>query len=130
VLVYELVAVVVLPLGFVIAAETATASGFVAVAWAWAVGDPLAFAVLLAMALPAAAVRLGTYVRAIGRVVACALGAAAAGGAVRLALAGPLALRAVAVALVVVASYGLLLAWLERITPAAIVRGFRAPPPA
>ena len=130
VLVYELVAVVVLPLGFVIAAETATASGFVAVAWAWAVGDPLAFAVLLAMALPAAAVRLVTYLRAIGRVVACALGAAVAGGAMRLALAGPLALRAGAVAVVVVASYGLLLAWLERITPAAIVRGFRAPPPA
>ncbi len=57
VLIYNLIATVVLPLAFLIATHVAPQAGYVSVAWAWAVGYPLAFAALLAMALPTAGVR-------------------------------------------------------------------------
>jgi O-antigen/teichoic acid export membrane protein len=124
VLAYEAVAAVVLPAGFVIAATVAHDAGFVAVAWAWAAGDPLAFAVLLAMALPAAQLTASLYVRALLRIVACAAAATLAAELVRAALpASPL--RVVAVAAAVLAVYLGLLAKLERITPATVIRWFR-----
>ncbi len=125
VLAYEAVAAVVLPIAFATAASVATSAGFVAVAWAWAVGDPIAFAVLLAMTLPAAGLALGAYLRAIAWIVVCAAGATAAGLAVRAGLAPGLG-RTLAVATIVLASYLGLLAWLEGITPAAVVRSMRA----
>ena len=126
VLVYQAIAAVVLPLGFALAAALlARDAGFVAVAWAWAAGDPIAFAVLLAMALPAAHVGAGAYARALVRILACAPGAAALGDAAR-ALLDPGAARMLAVAGMVLVSYLSLLAWLERVTPAAVARSFRA----
>jgi len=125
VLAYHLVATIVLPAAFVVASRAAPAEGFVAVAWAWAAGYPIAFGVLLAMALPRATVPVGAYLRALGGVTACAAGALAAGLVVRGVAGGVPAVRALAVALVVVLSYLGLLARLERITPAAIVRSLR-----
>ena len=126
VLAYHLIAAIVLPAAFVTAARIAPAAGFVSVAWAWAIGYPAAFAALVAMALPRAAVGVAAYLRALGGVTVCAAGALAAGLAGR-AVAGDVpAVRALAVALAVVASYLGLLARLERITPAAIVRSLRA----
>lgn len=125
VLVYNAIAAVVLPVAFVAAAALAPGAGFVAVAWAWAVGYPIAFAALLAMALPLAELDLATYARAIHRPVACAAGALIVGVGVRALVDQPTP-RAIAVALAVLATDGVLLAWLERLTPAVIVRGFRS----
>ena len=123
---YHLVAAIVLPAGFVVAARIAPDEGFVAVAWAWAAGYPIAFGVLLAMALPRAAVPVVAYLRAIGGVTACAVGALAAGLALRAVVGEAPAVRTLAVASVVVLSYLALLARFEQITPAAIVRSLRA----
>ena len=124
VLVYNAIAAIVLPLAFVIAAEVAPGGGYVSVAWAWAAGYPVAFAALLAMTLPRAGLRLGEYARAIGGIAVCAGSALLLGIGVRAAL-EPGAVRTGAVAAVVLASYAVMLARVEKITPAGIVRGFR-----
>jgi O-antigen/teichoic acid export membrane protein len=63
VLAYNAVAAVVLPLAFVLAAHVG--HDFTAVAWAWAVGYPIAFALLLAFALVALPLRLRDYLRGL-----------------------------------------------------------------
>ena len=118
VLAYHAVALVVLPASFAIGAVLG--HDFTAVAWGWAAGYPIAFGVLLALALPRAELSLGGYLLPLGRTALCAIGAALAGIAAR-ALGGNL--FAVAAAILVV--YGLLIAWLERVTPAAIARAIR-----
>jgi O-antigen/teichoic acid export membrane protein len=124
VLVYNAIAAIVLPLAFVIAAAVAPGGGYVSVAWAWAAGYPVAFAVLLAMTLPRAGLTVSAYARALGGIAVCAGGALLLGIGVREVI-EPGALRAGAVAVVVLVSYALLLARIEKITPRAIVRGFR-----
>lgn len=116
---YNALATVVLPIAFVIGAHAG--EDFVAVAWAWAAGYPIAFGVLLAMALGAARLGLAAYLRGIVGILVCTAGAAAAGELIR--QVAPV--RIVAVAVAVVASYGLLLWRIERVTPRAIVRSFR-----
>ncbi len=120
VFIYNAIAAVVLPVAFVIAGHLG--HDFVAVAWAWAIGYPIAFVALLAMALPGAAVTATAYLRAIIGIVACAAGAFAIGLGTRALVTGPLQLAAIAVA--VLASYAALLAIIERVTPASIARGF------
>jgi O-antigen/teichoic acid export membrane protein len=64
--VYNLVAAIVCPAAFAIAAATWRSGGYLAVAWAWALGYPIAFAVLVYLALN----RTGTRLRSYARVVA------------------------------------------------------------
>ena len=123
VLAYHVVALVVLPSAFALGA--ALGSDFTAVAWAWAAGYPIAFAVLLALALPLAQLSLGAYLAALGRVTVCALGAALAGQVIR-AIAP---WRLVTVAATVLVVYAALLAWLEGVTPGAVVRAITATAP-
>lgn len=122
VLVYHLVALAVLPAAFAIAGHFG--SDFTAVAWAWAAGYPIAFAALLAMALPRAQLTLGAYARALGKTALCATIAAIAGYGARVLVGNPLV-----VAVVVLAVYALLLARLEGVTPRAVVRAITAPAP-
>ena len=127
---YNLFAAVIMPIAFVIGAACASGEGFVGVAWAWTAAYPIAFGVLLAMALPLARTSLAAYARALAKIAACAVACALAGLAARwLAPSTPL-LRVLAVAAVVATSFVALLARLERITPASLVRGFRSAPPA
>jgi PST family polysaccharide transporter len=63
VLAYNAVAAVVLPLAFVLAADLG--DDFTAVAWAWALGYPIAFALLLAFALVALPLRVRDYLRGL-----------------------------------------------------------------
>ncbi len=120
VFVYNAIAAVVLPAAFVIAA--AIGHDFIAVAWAWAAGYPIAFAALLAMALPATGLAMPAYLRAIAGIAVCAAGALVVGLGTRAIIGEPWRLAAVAIA--VACSYAALLAIIERITPASIVRGF------
>src|SRR5262245_24909556 len=60
-LAYNVVAAIVLPVAFVLAAALAPGAGYLAVAWAWAIGYPIAFAALLALALPPIRLRAAAY---------------------------------------------------------------------
>ncbi len=123
VLIYNALAAVLLPVAFVVAA--ASASGYVAVAWAWAATYPLAFAALLAMTLARTGVTLGTYVRGLVGIVGSAAGAAALALAVRALLPEIAIVRAVGVAAVTLAGYGGLLALIEGVSPRAILRALK-----
>ena len=122
---YQAVACVLLPAAFALAAHLAPGAGYVAVAWAWAAGYPLAFGVLLERALVRGRVRLASYLRSVAGVLACGAGAAAAAIAVHAVLPGPPIGRLVAVAAVIVAIYTGLIARVERITPRSILRAIR-----
>jgi len=119
VLAYQAVAAIVLPASFAIAA--ALGHDFTAVAWGWAAGYPIAFGVLLALALPRVELSLGAYLRPLGRTALCAIGAALAGVAAR-----ELVDNLFAVAGAVLVVYGALIAWLEGVTPASIARAITA----
>lgn len=124
---YQVLAAVLLPAGFSIAAQVAPDAGYVAVAWAWAAGYPVVFAVLLARALARCGVTLGGYLRSIAGVIGC--GAVAAVGALAAhELPLPRLVRLIAVAGVVVAIYAAMLARVERITPRSILRVVRGAP--
>jgi teichuronic acid exporter len=127
VLVYNAIAAIVLPAMFVIAAQVAPAYGYVSIAWAWAIGYPIAFAALLAMALSRAGTPVAAYLRSICGIVVCIVCALAAGLAIRRVSSEVALARSIAVAIVVLASYALVLARIEKITPAAVVRSLRSP---
>src|SRR6185312_11256178 len=123
VLSYHVVAALVLPAAFAIGG--ALGSDFTSIAWAWAAGYPIAFAVLLALALPLAGLTLRAYVAPLGRVALCAIGAAIAGEAARAIVPeGPPRLAVTAIAIAVV--YGTLIARFEGVTPRAVVRAITA----
>jgi O-antigen/teichoic acid export membrane protein len=124
VLAYHAIALVVMPAAFAIAG--AIGSDFTAVAWGWAAGYPIAFAALLAMALPVARVTLLRYASSLGRIAVCAALALGGGYVARVAIG-----NAFAVAAAIVAVYAITICWLERAAARAIaatVRG-RAPSP-
>lgn len=129
-LLYHVVAAIVLPAGFAAAAWLAPERGYVAVAWAWAIAYPIAFAALLGRALDRCEVALATYARQVVGVVAC--GAVAAVGAIAVHELVPAiaAARLASVAAVVVALYGGMLAWLEGVTPRSVLRAAREDAPA
>jgi hypothetical protein len=124
-LLYHLLAAVLLPAGFVVAARIAPSADYVAVAWAWAATYPVVFGVLLARALVRGRVALSTYLRSISGVLGCGAGATAGAIAAQAALPGPPLARLFAVALAVLAIYLALLARIERITPRSVLRTVR-----
>jgi O-antigen/teichoic acid export membrane protein len=126
VFVYNLLAAIVVPSAFVVAASLAPGAGFVSVAWAWTASYPVAFVALLAMTLPRVGLAAGAYARAIAGIAACAAVAFGAGLGTRVVAPDIVALRAAAVAVVVLVVYGVVLARVERVTPAGVVRALRA----
>jgi O-antigen/teichoic acid export membrane protein len=121
-LAYHALAAVLLPAAFAFAAATWPELGYVAVAWAWAAAYPAVFAVVLWRALARCGVALSTYARATARVFACGAVAACGAAAVHLAISGHPVLRLLAVAATTLASYAVMLAWLERLTPRSLWR--------
>ncbi len=115
VLAYNALAAVILPLCFALAARVG--SDYLAVAWAWAIGYPIAFAVLVAFALSATELRARDYARTLAGPIGCAIGAAAIGWVLR-GLALPALLLAIAL------GYAVLVAAILRITPRSLVRAF------
>jgi hypothetical protein len=129
VLAYHAIATVVLPTAFVLAAAIAPEHGYVAVACAWAMGYPIAFGTLLAMALPCAALGIGAYVRGVAGIVACAAGATGAALLVRALLPDVMIVRALCLVPTVLTVYALLLARIEGVTVTTIVAAIRGEPP-
>ena len=104
-LIYHLVAATLLPAAFIVAAVGWPARGYVVVAWAWALVYPLAFAVVLALALARTGVTLARYLGGLAPVIGCAGGAAAAAIAVAAVVPGPPIARVLAVAAATLAIY-------------------------
>jgi O-antigen/teichoic acid export membrane protein len=127
-LLYHVLACILLPTGFALAARWAPGAGYVAVAWAWAATYPIVFGVLLSRALARSRVRLVDYLRSVAGVLVCGAGAALGAIAVEAVLPGPPLGRLVAVAAVIVAIYTALIARIERITPRSILRTVRGVP--
>jgi O-antigen/teichoic acid export membrane protein len=109
VLVYNIVAAIACPTAFAIAATVWHDAGFLSVAWAWAASYPLAFAVVLGFALARTQVRLATYLRRIAPILGWAAATTATAIAVHAALPASPWIRAIGVAAIALASYGVLL---------------------
>ncbi len=105
-LVYNVVAAIICPTAFAIAAAAWPGGGYLSVAWAWAAAYPLAFAILVWFALQRTHVRLRDYARHLLPVVAWSLATAAVALAAYAALPSSSWLRLIAVASVTAASFG------------------------
>jgi O-antigen/teichoic acid export membrane protein len=131
-LAYMAVAAVTLPLWFVVAAMLfGDELGYISVAWAWVIGYPVAFAVLLRFAFKQLNIGVGRYVGALFR-LALWTGAAIAAGLGTRALAlgatdSPL-VRALGTGVTGAAVFLALLVALEGITPRSIAAALKSPP--
>jgi len=124
-LAYHTLALVIMPACFVIAATMFTAEGYVAVAWAWAAGYPVVFAILLSRALARTRVAGMTLVRNIAGILACgAIACVAAIGAREVVPTEPHARLAI-IAAIIVGLYLVALARIERITPRSVLNQLR-----
>jgi O-antigen/teichoic acid export membrane protein len=126
-LVYQACAAVLLPALFLTGALLLGPQlGFTSVAVAWAVGYPIAFAVLMAMALYAVHLRLRDYLRRVVGIPLCVVAAAIAGVAVKLALASaPVGLRFIAIIAAELATLLPLLAYTQDMSPRTMWRAAR-----
>lgn len=131
-LMYMAVAAVTMPLWFAIAAILlGDWLGYASVAWAWVIGYPIAFAVLLRFALRHLELDWGRYAGALARLVLWTGLAIAAGLGVRAATAGLAALPLVRALVTAVTSFGVYLAALvlaEGITPRSVKASLAATP--
>lgn len=126
-LIYTLVAAAVLPGMFLGSAVLFGDSlGYLSVAWAWAVGYPIAFLVLLLMGLAVMNQSFVAYLRqTAGIFLAAGLAGGASVGLQYLASDWPAWMRLGAVIAAGVVCFGLLLALIEGITPRAVARSLR-----
>ena len=126
-LIYMTTAAVVLPTGFVLASVTlGDRLGWLAVAWAWAVGYPIAFAVLIALATTTIELPIRRFLGAVVGVPACALAGLAVGELVHaLVASAPAPVRLVTSAAAVLAVTGLLLAYTQGLSVRSALRALR-----
>jgi O-antigen/teichoic acid export membrane protein len=127
-LVYHVVAALVLPALFVVFGRLLGAQlDFVSVAIGWAVGYPVAFAVLIWLALSRIGLSPFVYLRRVGGIPLCALAAAPAGFAAHSLAAGWAALpRLVLVSVVTLVALFTLLSFFQGISPRGIWRALRS----
>lgn len=127
-LLYTSVAAVVVPALFVLSAVfLGPRLNYLSVAWAWVFGYPVAFAVLLVLALRLLDIGLLAYLRRVIGIPLCVAGAFVGGLAARqLTMKLGAIFQLVVVAAVVVIVLGLLLARFEGISPRSIFRQIQA----
>ncbi|MEZ4363394.1 MAG: oligosaccharide flippase family protein [Kofleriaceae bacterium] len=126
-LIYQGCAAVVLPILYTVAATVLGPSlGFTSVATAWAVGYPIAFAVLMAMALYAVKLRARDYLKAVIGIPLCVAVAVAAGIGAKLLLAGaPVGVRFLGIIVAELAALLPLLTYTQDMGPRAMWRAAR-----
>ena len=124
---YMVVAAFVVPGMFVLSVNVlGDHINFLSVAVGWAVGYPLAFAVLSYLVIKAIDLPLGVYLRAAWGIIGCCLGGFVAGLATKLALADASdKMRLGVVSLVTFAVILLLLAFWQKITPRTITASMK-----
>jgi O-antigen/teichoic acid export membrane protein len=130
-LVYTAVAAVVMPSLFVgCGLWLGPELGYTAVAIGWAIGYPIAFGVLLALALRRIGLSAITYLRRVGGIPLCAAIAAVIGAGIHPLTDGwPAAPRLVIVVVVIVGALGVLLARFVGISPRSAMRALSAKGP-
>ena len=131
-LVYTAVAAVLLPSLFVgCGLWLGPSLGYAAVAVGWAIGYPIAFGVLLALALRRIGLSPLAYLRRVGGIPLCAAIAGLIGAGLHPLTDGwPAAPRLAVVAVVIVGTLGFLLARFVGISPRSAARALRAKGPA
>ncbi|HTE54432.1 MAG TPA: oligosaccharide flippase family protein [Kofleriaceae bacterium] len=131
-LIYQTVAAVLLPALYWLAAELlGDRLGMLSVACAWAIGYPLAFAVLAMIGLAAIDMRAADYLRRVGGIPLCVAASMVIGIVVHhIAGALPAGAHLAVVAAAMFGPLALLLARTQGITPAAIARAVRGDPAA
>ncbi len=129
---YMTVATIVVPITFALFAELfGHRLGLLSVATAWAVGYPVAFAILIYLVARSIQLSVLDYLRSGGGIVACAAAGLGVGVAIKLALRAALpdagdATVIVAVGLPALATmFGLLATW-QKITPRSVGQALRA----
>jgi O-antigen/teichoic acid export membrane protein len=129
-LAYQAVAAAVLPALFIASASVFRSLGPLSVAIAWAVGYPIAFAVLSMMALGLLPLTARDYVRRVRGIPVWAAVALACGAVAKWGLAGARpGVSLIFVALVTASVFAALLARFERITPRSIAAAMKGQPP-
>ena len=126
--VYTATAAIALPISYIVGARLlGDQVGFVSVAWAWAVGYPIAFAVLAWMALGVLDLPLRAYLGAIVSVTACVALGALAGWGVHLAIAARTGagLTLLATTITIVGVTGLALAYGLGLSPRTAMRALK-----
>jgi O-antigen/teichoic acid export membrane protein len=126
-LVYQTVAAIALPAAFMTGAVVlGDRLGFLSVAVAWAVGYPLAFAILIVLALGVLQMSLADYLGRLVGIPLCVAASVALGFGLRLALADAASgARLAVVAAAMLTSFGTLLAYTQGISPRSIGRALR-----
>lgn len=125
---YTLSAAVVLPISYIaFAVGLGDHLGFESVAVAWAVGYPIAFAVLAWLAVYTLDWSLGAYARSIAGVAGCMIAAGVVGWGVHWLLADQLpAIRLALVSITVAGVTGVLLAYTQGLSLRSAMRSMRA----
>ncbi|HUS32542.1 MAG TPA: oligosaccharide flippase family protein [Kofleriaceae bacterium] len=127
---YMTAAAVAMPLAFTLGAILlGPRLGFESVAAAWALGYPIAFAVLIYMTVVTLNWSVAKYVRAVGGVALCMLAAGGVAAVVYPLLPAGHGVRALVTTVVVVVVSALLLAYTQGLTLRGVVRSMREPPP-
>lgn len=129
-LAYQSLAAIAMPLAYVLGAITlGPTMGFTSVAWAWALGYPIAFAALVVMATTALDLPVRQHVQALGSIAVCVAAGTLCAWATRVALADHVGVlvRLLATAAVAVFSTGLCLAYGLGLSPRTVLRSLRGP---
>ncbi len=130
--VYTLTASITLPLAFIAgAALFGDRMGYLSVAVAWAIGYPIAFAVLIWLAAYTLSWTVWGYLRAIGGVALCMIAAAVVGlGVHHLFGSLPAGVRLLATIVVIVTATGVLLAYTQGLSLRTAIRALKGDPKA
>jgi O-antigen/teichoic acid export membrane protein len=130
--VYTLTASITLPLAFVAGAELlGERLGYLSVPVAWAVGYPIAFAVLIWLAVHTLSWTLWAYARAVGGVALCMIAAALIGLGPHYLIRGiPAGVRLIITSASIVVVTGLLLAYTQGLSLRTAIRALRGDPKA
>ncbi|HSJ99797.1 MAG TPA: oligosaccharide flippase family protein [Kofleriaceae bacterium] len=130
--VYTLTASIALPLSFIAgAALLGDTMGYLSVAVAWAIGYPVAFAVLIWLAAYTLSWTVGAYLRAISGVALCMIAAAVIGIGPHYVMAGvPAGLRLLITSVVIVGVTAVLLAYTQGLSLRTAVRALKGDPQA
>lgn len=130
--VYTLTASITLPLSFVLGAVVfGDELGYLSVAVAWAIGYPIAFAVLMWLAVYTLSWSIWAYMRAVGGVALCMIAAALIGlGPHHLITGIPAGLRLLITSCVIVLVTGALLAYTQGLSLRTAMRAMKGDPKA
>jgi len=127
---YTVVAAIAMPAAYIASANLlGDEIGFLSVAIGWAVGYPIAFAVLIFMALHTLGWSPRSYLRAVGGVAGCMVGGGLLGWGVHFVLDGqPAWLRLLWTTIVIVGTTALLLAYTQGLSIRSARRAMRGEP--